>query len=122
MSNLFIYRDQLTSANKRSLVHNVPYELVQHEDFLHRQNLRNKYICLNDKKKMAIKAVDSPKSNTDGEALDLPQVVLFQPSNVHMGWLKKFPVGAGMINVGNTCFINATLQVRFSFLQNEVFC
>ncbi|XP_026291266.1 ubiquitin carboxyl-terminal hydrolase 36 [Frankliniella occidentalis] len=38
---------------------------------------------------------------------------LFPPELIHRGWRKKYPVGAGMKNQTNTCYLNAALQALF---------
>lgn len=44
--------------------------------------------------------------------LPTPKHILFPAENVKLGWQdSSHPVGAGMFNVGNTCYLNSTLQV-----------
>ena len=43
--------------------------------------------------------------------LPSPKVTLFPAERVQLGWRGAHCVGAGMINVGNTCYLNSTLQV-----------
>jgi len=53
------------------------------------------------------------------EVLSKPQYIMFPQENVFLGWREKAPRGAGMVNTGNSCYVNSTLQVRHLFLNRS---
>ena len=41
------------------------------------------------------------------------QTIFFAPNGISVGYCHQRSAGAGMYNVGNTCYLNSTLQALF---------
>ncbi|CAH2981362.1 unnamed protein product [Chilo suppressalis] len=85
--------------------------------------LKSKYVVIRPKKpvlesKLHKKEGSSSNQTQDGnkhaeEGLPKPKRILFPVEKVQLGWQNAWAAGAGMQNVGNTCYLNSTLQALF---------
>lgn len=85
--------------------------------------LKSKYVVIRPKKpvldtKIVKKegngtAQTSEASKNGDDGIPRPKRLLFPIEKVQLGWQGAWAAGAGMQNVGNTCYLNSTLQALF---------
>ncbi|XP_063228664.1 ubiquitin carboxyl-terminal hydrolase 36 isoform X2 [Bacillus rossius redtenbacheri] len=111
---------KIVASSARILLSHIEYEACDGYKHSVLENLKSKYIVLKAahaagsgaalKGKPA--AADMKPSSAETE-LPALKVTLFPAEAVQLGWRGMRPIGAGMINMGNTCYLNSTLQALF---------
>lgn len=114
---------RLYSSTKSVLLSKIDFEESGDYQSNVLDGLKSKYVVIRPKKTIHdpkpfkkdsasnSQCLENSKSVEDG--LPKPKRILFPLEKVQLGWQSPWAAGAGMQNVGNTCYLNSTLQALF---------
>ncbi|CAL8274837.1 unnamed protein product [Lota lota] len=111
----------LASSAKKVLLQKIEFEPASKGFTYQLDSLKTKYVILNPRNEASPgqKSAESAQikrqvsENVNGgqsDGVPAPQKVLFQGSRLALKWERVYRVGAGLHNLGNTCFLNSTVQ------------
>ncbi|KAM8843830.1 ubiquitin carboxyl-terminal hydrolase 36 [Spinachia spinachia] len=111
----------LASSAKKVLLQKIEFEPASKSFSYQLDSLKNKYVILNPRNEGAMgqRATEPAQikrhvsENTVGgqsDGIPAPQKMLFPGSKLALKWEGVYRVGAGLHNLGNTCFLNSTVQ------------
>ncbi|XP_062031336.1 ubiquitin carboxyl-terminal hydrolase 36 isoform X1 [Lepus europaeus] len=111
----------LASSAKRVLLQRIEFEPARRSLSFQLDALKSKYVLLNPRTEGAgrPRSAEAPPARRPGsenalegasDGVPAPQKVLFPTERLSLSWERVFRVGAGLHNLGNTCFLNSTVQ------------
>lgn len=110
----------LAASAKKVLLQKIEFEPASKSFSYQLESLKSKYVILNPKSEGAAgeqnvcstptKKYVYETSGIHHDGIPAPQKVLFPMERLSMKWVRVYRVGAGLHNLGNTCFLNSTIQ------------
>ncbi|MCI4385212.1 hypothetical protein PGIGA_G00047810 [Pangasianodon gigas] len=110
----------LSSSAKKVLLQKIEFEPATKGFSYQLETLKTKYVILNPKTDGVVQRAAEPTpikrqgseglSGGQGDGIPAPQKLLFPGNKLSMKWERVYRVGAGLHNLGNTCFLNSTVQ------------
>uniref|UniRef100_A0A3P8RZ80 ubiquitinyl hydrolase 1 n=1 Tax=Amphiprion percula TaxID=161767 RepID=A0A3P8RZ80_AMPPE len=111
----------LASSAKKVLLQKIEFEPASKGFSYQLDSLKNKYVILNPRTEGATgqkatepvqikRQVSENVIGSQSDGIPAPQKMLFPGNKLTLKWERVYRVGAGLHNLGNTCFLNSTVQ------------